>query len=214
MDELEKLKTILSRNGYPSDIVNTTLALFCEQKARQREQPAPEKEHKRFLKLPYVGRKCEDFAFKLKQMVNEFFPTVEFNVAYQAPMTLGKMFPFKDKIKDKLDQSMVIYHLTCSCHQSYIGKTQRILAQRMQEHSKDKTSTVWKHLNDNPGHTINFNQPDILDKADNNIKLKIKELLHIHRNNPALNIQLGTQSEYEIKTLIIKVYPQHTDLVK
>ena len=81
--------------------------------------------------------------------------------------------------------------------------------------NKNKQSLSFRELMiANPGHTINFDQPDILNKADNNIKLKIKELLHIHRNNPALNIQLGTQSEYEIKTLIIKVYPQHKDLVK
>ena len=97
--ELEKLKVILARNDYPPDIINTTISLFLEKKARQVEQSKPEKEHKRFLKLPYVNRKCEDFAFRLKQLVDEHYPQVEFNVAYQAPMTIGKMFTFKKRSK-------------------------------------------------------------------------------------------------------------------
>ena len=48
----------------------------------------------------------------------------------------------------------------------------------------------------------------ILDSAENDTKLRIKELLHILSHRPELNKQLGTQSSYEIKTLIIQAYPQ------
>jgi hypothetical protein len=98
-----------------------------------------------FLKLPYVIRKCEDFAFRLKALVNEIFPKVEFNVAFQAPMTIGKMFPFKDKIKNVMEQSMVVYSFTCKCGAEYIGKTERILHYRVKEHANpDSTSAISK----------------------------------------------------------------------
>ena len=45
---------------------------------------------------------------------------------------IGKLFPFKDNIKEKHAQSLVVYRLTCGiCKQTYIGKTERILAHRI-----------------------------------------------------------------------------------
>ena len=66
-----------------------------------------------------------------------------------------------------------------------------------------------QHLNENPGHQLDYNNVEILDTASNNDKIRIKELLHILKRKPALNKQLNAQSSYEIKTLIIKAYPQH-----
>jgi hypothetical protein len=40
-----------------------------------------------------------------------------------------------------------------------------------------------------------------------NVKLKVKELLHILNSKPELNKQFGLQSSYEINTLLIKAYP-------
>jgi hypothetical protein len=37
----------------------------------------------------------------------------------------------------------------------------------------------------------------------------MKELLHILKEQPELNQQLNSQSDYKIKTLIIQAYPQH-----
>ena len=139
MAEIEKFKYILAKNDFPSDIVNTTIRLFLEQKARQAEPKKEEKEVKRFLKLPYVSKECEGFAYKMKQLMNEHFPHVEFNVAFETPMTIGKMFPFKDKNKKVLDQVNVVYNLQCSCGDEYVGKCDRILYHRLNEHKNTKS---------------------------------------------------------------------------
>ena len=55
---------------------------------------------------------------------------------------------------------------------------------------------------------IDFENVEILDCAENDTKLRIKELLHILSRSPELNKQLGMQSSFEIKTLIIQAYPQ------
>jgi hypothetical protein len=39
----------------------------------------------------------------------------------------------------------------------------------------------------------------------------MKELLHILKEQPELNKQLNSQSNYEIKILIIQAYPQHRE---
>jgi len=59
---------------------------------------------------------------------------------------MGKLFPFKDNIKEKHAQSLVVYRLTCeTCKQTYIGKTERILAHRIKEHPNPKKTRQSRH---------------------------------------------------------------------
>ena len=207
--ELEKLKTILAKNEYPPEIVDKTISLFLENKSKVAIQVLTADKLKRFLKLPYVNKKCEDYAHRLKNLVESNYPQVDFNVAFQAPMTIGKLFPFKENIKNIKDRSMVVYSLKCStCGIAYIGKTERILCHRLKEHSTNNTSACKQHTDANPNHHFDYDKVEILDSADTDTKLRIKELLHILSRNPELNKQLGSQSSYEIKTLIIQAYPQ------
>jgi len=209
LNELEKLKTILERNEYPEDVIKTTLSRFMESKTRPANPVELEKPVKRFLKLPYVNSKCEDYAQRLKLLVSNNFPQVDFNVAFQAPMTVGKLFPFKDNVKNANERSLVVYSLKCArCEVEYIGKTERILCHRLKEHKNSKKSACKQHVDANPTHYFDFDNVEILDTADSDNKLRIKELLHILSRNPELNKQLGSQSNYEIKTLIITAYPQ------
>ena len=82
-----------------------------------------------FIVLPYAQSKCEDFAIRFKHLVNNNFPQLDFNVAYQTPKTIGSYFPFKDK-RD-MYKSMVIYNIKCTqSNPEYIGKKYRILSIR------------------------------------------------------------------------------------
>jgi len=210
MCELNKLRAILARNDYPTEVVNQTINKFLERKNREEVQPPKEKkEHKRFLKLPFVHRKCDEYGRRLKQIVTNSYPQVDFNVAFQTPMNVGKLFPFKDNIKNVEDRSLVVYNIKCAtCGVEYIGKTERILAHRISEHKKNDSSACKQHTKSFPTHQMDYDNVRVLDSADDNRKLCIKELLHILTRKPELNKQLGSQSNFEIKTLIIKAYPQ------
>jgi predicted GIY-YIG superfamily endonuclease len=79
------------------------------------------------------------------------------------------MFPFKDKIKKVMEQSMVVYSFTCKCGAEYIGKTERILHFRVQEHAKpDSASAIRKHLDKSTAkkwreqHQVNFEAMEII----------------------------------------------------
>ena len=103
---------------------------------------------------------------------------------------------------------MVVYSIKChTCEAEHIGKTERILCHRLKEH-RDKDASALKQHADMEKHQIDYENVQILDSADNDTKLRIKELLHILTRGPILNKQLGLQSSYEIKTLIIQAYPQ------
>ncbi len=56
---------------------------------------------------------------------------------------------------------------------------------------------------------MDYDNVEIIDHADNATKLDVKELLHILKTKPEINRQLGSQSSYEIKTILIQAYPQH-----
>jgi hypothetical protein len=72
MTELQRLRTILARNEYPASVVECTLKRFMEKKSRvvgPNENSEDSRQTKRANKLPYVSRKCEDYAFRLKKLV-------------------------------------------------------------------------------------------------------------------------------------------------
>ena len=56
---------------------------------------------------------------------------------------------------------------------------------------------------------MDYENIQVIDRASSNFKLRMKELLHILKEQPELNKQLNSQSDYEIKTLIIQAYQQH-----
>ena len=190
--------------------INNNITEDEEQPAQQAEQQPPAT--KRYMVLPYVSHKIEAFTKRLKAHVKKFFPQVDFNVAYRTPNEIDKFFPFKDRVKQITKRSLVVYRLKCQhegCGATYIGKTARILGYRMKEHQTSSSSACKQHEDKNPGHLIEYEKIEILDTAETNFKLEIKELLQIIKHKPSLNRQLNLQSKYNIRTLIIAAYP-HT----
>jgi hypothetical protein len=123
--EIQRLRTILARNEYLATDLEYTLKRLMGKKSRvvgSNEKSKDSRSTKRFLKLPYVSRKCEDNGFWLKKLVETHYEQVEFNVTFQAPIEIGSMFPFKDKVENVGERSMVVYCLQCNtCGDEYIG---------------------------------------------------------------------------------------------
>ena len=208
--EVETLKTILTRNDYPPEIVNQEIARYLQNKATPQQSDKPTKERapeKRFIVLPFVHRKADDFAVRLKNLVCNNFPQVDFNAAFTAPCTISDLFPFKDQIKKVEEMSKVVYKLRCeTCGAEYIGKTRFILAKRIYQHKISEESAIRQHLQRNNSHIFDFSKVQVIDRTESDYMLKLLELQHIIKEKPLLNKQLNSQSNYEIKTLIIAAY--------
>lgn len=56
-----------------------------------------------------------------------------------------------------------------------------------------------------------YDEVEVIDQAESNQKLEIKELLHVIKEKPFLNKQLNSQSKFNIKTLIIAAQQQHVN---
>lgn len=212
--EVRRLKEILIKNEYPEEIVAKEIDKFIKnrnekeqqqqlEQNNEQQQQLPNKPEKRFLVLPFANNKAEQYAKKLRHLVKTNYPQIDFKVAFKAPNEIGKLFPFKDKTT-KMMKSLVVYKLKCStCGGEYIGKTKRILALRAEEHMhKDKDSAVYHHKKRFPSHKIDYEGIEIIDSANSNLKLEVKEQLHIKKLKPSLNTQHTSKSK-SLKTLII-----------
>ena len=132
--------------------------------------------------------------------MKENYPQVEFKSAFNAPKRIGRLFPFKDRIKEITSQSLVVNKINCkTCNGEYIGKTEQILVNRIKKHKNQKKSACYQHTKENPGNEMDFDNIQVIDRVSSNFKLRMKELLHIPKEQPELNNQLNSQSDYQIK---------------
>jgi hypothetical protein len=95
------------------------------------------------------------------------------------------------------------------CDADYIGKSERILNERVLEHLKDKESHVFQHIH-NEKHRMDVENIKILDRAGNDLRLQYKEMLYIRKLNPSLNRQMNS----ELFTLIIRNLKQENSITK
>jgi len=100
---------------------------------------------------------------------------------------IDKLFPYKDR-QALLQSSGVVYKLSCSCRQTYVGQTKHNLITRLNEHRICEESEVYRHLLENLKHTVDYKSPKILDRINNITKLCIKETFHIFKLQPQLNL--------------------------
>ena len=66
-EEVARLKSILAKNEDPKKVVDDTIAKYIARISAP-TQPRPEKAHTRFIVLPFMNPKVEDFAVKLKTL--------------------------------------------------------------------------------------------------------------------------------------------------
>ena len=91
-------------------------------------------------------------------------------------------------------RSFVVYLFSCpGCKASYIGETIRNLMTRIDEHLHDgKGSIIFEHLSENPKcrDLCNASSFKIIDSANSEFQLKIKEAIHITLKKTTLNKQI------------------------
>ena len=99
----------------------------------------------------------------------------------------------KDPVPDGL-RSRVVYNFVCvGCNACYVGETCRNFSTRVREHLvTDRASHIFRHLKDSPLCRALCSEDNfhVLDQASTGFQLKIKEAIHIQREQPSLNQQL------------------------
>ena len=99
---------------------------------------------------------------------------------------LKQQFLVEDRQR-QLTRSNIVYRVNCSCGTFYIGQNRRNLVKRLEEHQSSPNSEVYNHLQSNPSHKVDFNNPQILTSCPDKHKLLILKSLYIQLLKPNLN---------------------------
>ena len=103
---------------------------------------------------------------------------------------LKNMLSTKDSLSLK---SFVVYKFICTgCNAYYVGLTTRHLSTRVHEHFNDKQSHIHKHLECNTAclQACDVSCFTVIDSANTEYELKIKEAIHIQWLRPTINKQI------------------------
>ena len=199
VDELQNIHSILLTNGYPESFI------VCHSK----EKPSIEKiastpKKTVFIKLPFKGD-------QIMQLTSQRIRSAIKRTFYAASLcftsrTFSIPVPTIKGRNSADSTSHCIYKFTCSCGDTYIGRTNRMLLCRQKEHipkwlskhienpnainlNKNPSSSIAKHLLMS-GHKININDCfSIISCNPNSRLLKVMEALWINYMHPKLCIQ-------------------------
>ena len=181
-------------NGYPSRVVSDAIH-EVQQKYEQNnstlvvpdEVVAEESETKPTIVVPYKGKEGEKIVRQFRRALDRALPA---NVKPQIVYTgkkVGSYFRIKDRVPIE-HQSNLIYAFKKDNSTLYNGETKVRYGDRTDEHrNKDKNSSVYKFLQENPMEVTEDNFEILETGFANKINRKIAEALYIKDFNPPLN---------------------------
>ncbi|XP_055589333.1 uncharacterized protein LOC129741619 [Uranotaenia lowii] len=187
------VKSILRKNNYPQNMIDSVVQRRVHNLYNTLENKQHIPDGSRFMSLPYIPCLTEKVA-KILRKHNL--------IAAPKPCDKIKSNIFT-KLKDPIpimQQTNVVYAITCACGNEYIGQTSQTLAKRIKQHEttvrlKQKATGLAQHaLENGPGHVFDFPKTRILERIPNTTHRRIAEKLHIKmRENRAINIQQDTK---------------------
>ena len=192
--EIEYLKDVFARNGYPEGLFLSCVNKFLNLKfARGSNVTVKEDKVETIFCIPYIGLPSVIFGRKLRELFKKYY-CVDIRIVYT---TFKVKNYFSPKCRAPLPLlANVVYKFQClrEANKVYIGKTMRHLVTRVKEH-EHSTSAIHDHLLSCLDCKNNYscNSFSILDSGRNDFEICIKEALHIKRSRPNLNKQLFCQ---------------------
>ena len=139
--EIEDLKKIFRKNGYPTKFVDRCIFNFFNKLHEKREPVSTVPKKEVTIILPFLGTTSWRIRNDLKRSFNKILPFCTLKVVYKTARRLSSCLPFKDQFPKSL-LSGVIYHYTCAkCNLSYYGCTKRYWEKRLEEHTHKSALT-------------------------------------------------------------------------
>ena len=198
--EVDKLVDILRQNGYPTSFVLNLVRDFLDKKISPTCGNIKEEiQNCLIVKIPYFGFESLQFRKQLGKILKRAKLQDKVKIVFTVKK-LRSCFSLKDSTP-KILKANVVYLFTCGVDPSiqYIGKTSRHLAKRIKEH-RSRISAIHDHRL-NCQCSCDPDNFSILDTAQNEFALRIKEAIYIRQNNPVLNKQLSNSGSYYFSKL-------------
>jgi predicted GIY-YIG superfamily endonuclease len=180
--ELDTIKNLLKSNGFPSKFLNRQIQRFLRLKLSTNfkfPNFGPEKKTI-FISLPFCGQNSTKLNRQLSRIIDSIAPWAKMNIVFKPSSRFQSLSKLKSVIPI-LNKSNVIYKINCkNCKDFYIGLTTRRLHKRLHEHKKRKISAIYRHASET-GHSLNFENPEIIASDNIKLRLQIKETLQINQ---------------------------------
>ena len=179
--EMDYLNKVLHLKSYPDWFLKKS---YNNQHADQ--TPSQETSKEAFVLVPYIQGLSEEF--------RKMFKNTQVQIIFKGCNILKSLLMHpKDKMPTQLHQD-VVYQWTCptkNCSSTYIGESSRCLESRVKEHSISTTSTIFQHRTTCNHPKADISQFKILDQDRKQVSREAREAIHIRRNKPALNHNIG-----------------------
>ena len=208
-EEKVHIKEALSKCGYPNWAFNK-IDSPQQGKSRPRKDPKPPKGQ---IVLPYVKGISE----ALRRNFNDF----GIRVCYKPTKTLRQYLVAPKDKTEKKDITGPVYLIPCqgqtsrgSCQEFYIGETERSLRTRFLEHRRPSStsSEVSQHIHiESPGHHVDINQVQVLDRESRYFERGVKEAIYIRAFKPSLNRDGG---RYKLPNIYDPIIDRYVSKIK
>ena len=142
-DQINQIRTFMSWKRYPKCVRNSIIKRLQQKKAAV--QKDDESVIKIWICLPYLGNKGEELVKTcIRKLKRCFKSNVNFITLYDTKKC-AMFCSVKDKIPTH-QKSNVIYTIKCpGCGEDYIGKTDRCVITRLNEHSNRSDQPMFQH---------------------------------------------------------------------
>ena len=198
--EVENLKRIFGKNGYPSKFVDKCILRFFD-KIYEKRLPVhtvPKKEL--MMVLPFLGTTSWNVKNNIIRSFRKIVPFANLKVVFKTQRRLSSCFNFKDKFPKAL-MSGVIYKYTCAeCNLSYVGSTKRYWEKRLEEHTHRSARTgeplsgmivyaPLQHVKSDCCAARSVKREDFtfIERESDPYLLQVKESIFIGKERPVLN---------------------------
>ena len=199
-EEVEKLKKILTCNGYPMKFVDRCVLKFFNRIHEKRipVHTVPRKDLT--IVLPFLGTVSHDVKKKLSAVISQLLPFCQLKCVFKTSSRMSSYFKYKDSFPESL-RSGVIYRFTCAhCKECYIGCTSRYWEKRLEEHTHISSLTgkrlsgvqvfaPLQHVRKciSLSSTVSRDNFSIIGSEKDKYLLSVKESILIKKLNPKLN---------------------------
>ena len=211
------ISKLMAWNGFPLHVRKFLCNKFLKKTTKTNR--TSEEKPTLWLNLPYLGKNGQFLINNLEKKLRKCLSDFKFKIVLKTNK-ISMFCSNKDKI-EKIKKANVVYLFTCpGCSKKYIGKTQRNIVTRLEEHAKgNQESAIYQHLNTCPFyeeylnlfslfhteidtylHRYNTikNCTTILDVESHWLKLLFLEAYYIKYHKPELNTGVRASRELQL----------------
>lgn len=204
---LNKLFEIMLQNSFPPALLKKLI--YSTPTQRNTENNVTEVQPSQtvvYRSLPYVRNLTESLISVLSQING-------LKIAVKNQKSIKSLFTRKKDSTPILQQSGVVYSLRCQgCSSVYVGQTSRNLSSRITSHRSDirrniSSCALAKHVCDT-GHTVDYQNPKVLDIEKNYRKRTFLEMVRIAQTNDSMNYRRDIQGLSNVYTFLLELDKQ------